>query len=98
MYFTNSKFQKNREIRKVPYSITRETNGEKFVNKSCRNNCIVEFSYSDGSSIIFDLIDGIIFIIDYYNTVVYVEKPKREFDINLLTEAANFLKNYYAKH
>ena len=32
------------------------------------------------------------FIIDYDNTVVYVEKPKREFDINLLTEAANFLK------
>ena len=97
MYPINNEVQQIQEIKKEPYSVTREVNGKKFVSRSCRSIGIVRYNYEDESAIIFDLYNKVMYLTDCNNEIISTEKPTKKYDLDLLKHAIYIFKSNFTR-
>ena len=97
MYPINNKVQQIQEIKKEPYSVTREVNGKKFVSRSCRSIGIVRYNYEDEIAIIFDLYNKVMYLTDCNNEIISTEKPTKKYDLDLLKHSIDIFESYFTR-
>ncbi len=97
MYPINNEVQQIQEIKKEPYSVTREVNGKKFVSKSYGSDGIIRYDYEDESAIIFDLYNKVMYLTDCNNEIISTEKPTKKYDLDLLENAIYIFKSSFTR-
>ena len=83
------------EIKKEPYSVTREVNGLIPELQQAIDNGFVRFRYDDNSAIVIDTYGKKIHELDYNNKLVKTSNIKSEFDIKLFKRALAVLNGFF---
>ena len=87
MYPINNEVQQIQEIKKEPYSVTRDVNGLIPELQQAIDNGFVRFRYDDNSAIVIDTYGKKIHELDYNNKLVKTSNIESEFDIKLFKRA-----------
>ena len=97
MYPINNEVQQIQEIKKEPYSVTRDVNGKKFISESYGSDGIIRYNYEDESAIIFDLYNKVMYLTDCNNEIISTEKPTQKYDLDLFQDAVDIFKGNFSR-
>ena len=97
MYPINNEVQQIQEIKKEPYSITRDVNGKKFISESYGSDGIIRYNYEDESAIIFDLYNKVMYLTDCNNEIISTEKPTKKYDLDLLKHSIYIFESNFTR-
>ena len=97
MYPINNEVQQIKEIKKEPYSVTRESNGKKAISRSYGSDGIVRYYYEDDSAIIFNVFDKTMYIVDCNNEIISTSQPTQKYDLDLFQDAVDIFKGNFSR-